>query len=189
MLEVKEEHKSEQSRLLPVAQQQSQSKKSGSGCDGAGGGKKCDQQLMKYVTEVLQKTNTVKRSVEFINEHLKSNYAHIYPRINELSDKDLTLELNMAVREGILSRKFNYEADSNSSSPSSPSKSSSLVRLPADGGNDRRDPDTPVLLQLIIKSMARVNKQSFSTSIKLNKTAGTMCTLDELVKHMLDKNK
>ena len=78
--------------------------------------KTCDRELLKYVMMVINEIKNEKRicHVISINEHLKEKYGNVYPRVRQLSDKDLMRELDMAVKEGILSKKFRQNSNSSS---------------------------------------------------------------------------
>jgi hypothetical protein len=168
-------------------------------------GNKCDRELLKHVMDVIQEIKNAKRQchVHSINEQLKEKYRDIYPRVRQLSDKDLMRELDMAVKEGILSKKFRQSnaADSTpqSTSPSSTAASISY-RLPRletlnDDKQDERDKkDSSNLIQLIIKATASLNKQNFqmpdrSPEKAESKSESNMCTIEELVKFMTKRNK
>lgn len=169
-------------------------------------GNKCDRELIKHVMDVIQEIKNAKRQchVHSINEHLKEKYRDIYPRVRQLSDIDLMRELDLAVKEGILSKKFRQSnaADSTpqSTSPSSTAASLATHRLPRletlnDDKQDERDKkDSSNLIQLIIKAIASLNKQNFhmpdrSPEKVETKSESNMCTIEELVKFMTKRNK
>ena len=183
---------------------------------------RCDQELMKYVLEVIQEIKSAKQQchVNSINDRLKRQYGHIYARIPKLTDKELMLELEMAVNDGQLSKTFRKNASSSTSETITQSGATNLqsseqqvvkkeVVTPPEAtnqtitsnsigqksndsksvSNDNNNPRP--LLKLVIKSMAAINKQNFSSNDrepKLEQDQNT-CTLDDLVKHMCKKTK
>jgi hypothetical protein len=167
--------------------------------------KTCDRELLKYVMIVINDIKKEKRicHVISINEHLKEKYGNIYPRIRQLSDKDLMRELDMAVKEGILSKRPRQtKSDSNTSDLSSTSTERSSVfiyRLPrlesinADNQDEDEKNGTSDLLKLLIRTIAIFNKQNFNLSSDLDKSnseiGSKMCTIEDIVKYMIKHNK
>lgn len=171
----------------------------------------CDRELINYVLEVIQEIKSAKQQcqVNSINERLKRTYGHVYPAVLRLTDKELMIELDMAVKEGILSKKFRQNDSSSSSSVTAASQiqlasssSPRVIRLPrldVLNGNEKLtsaaslpENDPKPLLQLVIKTIAAINKQSFSPNHKSNSSNdhdSNTCTIDELLKHMNEKNK
>jgi hypothetical protein len=167
--------------------------------------RKCDSQLIKYVKEtiLLIEKSQLQCNVLSINAHLKANYAHLYPKILKLTENQLMYELDLAVKDGIMWRRFGNTAkrsgdhhtdhtDHSSSSLSThqPKKVVRLPRLESASQTKNEKEETNTMIQLVMKSMASINKQYFNqkqTSTTTNsEDNGNMCTLDELCKYMLD---
>lgn len=168
---------------------------------------KCDRELLKYVMIVINEIKKEKRicHVISINEQLKEKYGNIYPRVRQLSDKDLMKELDMAVKEGILSKRPRQTSkqatsDLSSTSPSSTERSSVFIyRLPrlrsiiTDNQDEDEKNGTSDLLKLLIRTIAIFNKQNFNLSSDLDKSkseiGSQMCTIEDIVKYMIKHNK
>lgn len=100
---------------------------------------KCDVNLIHHVQSAIQsiKQQQQQCNIKSIYLYLKTNLSHLYPRINTLTEKDLIIQLELGVREGILSRKYSGNctptstgSSSNSTSPNrSPTSISSLSCL------------------------------------------------------------
>ncbi len=193
----------------------------------------CDQLLIKYVQEAitLMKKEQQQCNLKSIFTYLKRNYLSIYERIEQLTERELMKQLELAVKEGILSRKFGGSSSSSSSSSkpvetqigtsssSSPSSttnvigspsSSKLFKLPvwsanetkltSDQANTRQHIN--LILQLLIKSIAVLNKQNFndlkagapdsksptrtSTNGHTSQTHENSCSLQSICKYLMD---
>ena len=144
----------------------------------------CDPKIIKYVQETIQymKQNKLQCNLKSIYQHLKQNFADKYRLIGVLSEKDLMNQLELAVQQGILSRKF---ASSNTSKLSS--QIYQIPKLNSDSDTDRQNLN--LILQIVIKSMSVLNQQNFADPSMDSARTDLTCSLDQVTDYLVKNYK
>ncbi|CAF0870228.1 unnamed protein product [Brachionus calyciflorus] len=124
--------------------------------------KKCDTELIKYVQETIQfmKQNKQQCNLKSIYQHLQDNFSNIYKLINRISEKDLMIQLELAVQEGILSRKF--ASTSSTQTSKNNNNNNQVYNIPLLNESQKNRHDLNLILQLLIKTVSVLNRQSFN---------------------------
>lgn len=135
----------------------------------------CDSILIKYAQEAIQsiKQHQHQCNLKSIFTFLKANYSS-YHLVESLTEKELMSQLELGVKCGILSRKFGASSTSNpSQQPNQNSqKSNSFINSPIynlplfddqpSHLSETERQDLNLILQLLIKTVASLNKQNFN---------------------------
>ncbi|RNA32496.1 hypothetical protein BpHYR1_029333, partial [Brachionus plicatilis] len=148
--------------------------------------KKCDPQIIKYLQETIQymKQKHLQCNLKSIYQHLKQNYTDKCELIAALSEKDLMNQLELAVDEGILSRKF---APSNTTTKIN-CQMYHIPKLSSDSSSERHNLN--LILQIVIKSMSVLNQQNFSDAVCEPSAADHLtCSLDQITTYLLKNYK
>lgn len=144
-----------------------------------------DQILLKYAQEAIQHIKQQQQqqcNLKSIYSYLKQNYSN-YPLVDRLTEQDLIKQLELGVKTGILSRKFGAQS---SATTTSPNKSYSIPSLNNEQ-TDKDKQDLNLILQLLIKTVALLNKQNFNNSKQ--ETSNDSCTLDQICAHLVQNFK
>jgi hypothetical protein len=168
---------------------------------------KVDPILIKYVQEAIIYIKEEKQqcNLKSIFSYLKQNKAN-ESCIVSLTEKDLMKQLEMGVKEGILSRKFG----GNNQTPQKPTMSSSQpiqasqmsesnptrtkyflpivnhsVAMNALDNQSRQNIN--LLLQLLIKSIAILNRQNFQLDVTINLDNENSCSLSDMCTYLTEK--
>jgi hypothetical protein len=179
-----------------------------------------DFTLIQYVQEAIQYIKNQKQqcNVKSIFSYLKQNHND-YSKVQTLTERELMNQLELAVKDGVLSRKFggnqkpsNASSTCNSANPS-PVKSCSTsttattsdsvakaqtqveYRIPNQDQSisDRDKKDLNIILQFLMKSVAHLTKQIFKQQIKAGSspetTADLTCGIEEICTHLSNQYK
>ncbi len=150
----------------------------------------CDKVLINYVQDAiktikhLRQACDIKSIFNYLREHMPND-----EKISKLNEKELVLQLELAVRDGILSRKGNSDWQQKSpvkQAAASPNNSTiSGVYVLPDLASDRSK-SLNDLLPLLIKSIASLNKQNFGFSkvCTENNEKEFTCSLDSICKYL-----
>jgi hypothetical protein len=169
------------------------------------------QDAIQHIKKERQQCN-----VKSILGHLKLHHSD-NKLVGTMNERDLMNQLELGVKDGILSRKFrSNQATSSAATPSSSSTASSspaktvvraVTNLPAPSGNEIRLPnldhatsdkdkrDLNIILQLQMKAIALLTKQSFAeikSQVKSPRNEDQepcWCTITDICSYLMQQHK
>ena len=151
----------------------------------------CDRQLINLVQQAIIRIKNQRQQCNLsrILAYLKNN-SNGNEKVSALTDKELIRQLDLAVRDGILSRKFNSANQEWKYQQMTKSQSSIIYKIPA--LNDKKDAEnmknSNLMLQLLIKTIAILNNQNFTDPNSITMNESTI-SIDDICKHMKDTYK
>ena len=152
----------------------------------------CNKVLINYVKDAIKTIKHLRQAcdIKSIFNYLREHMPHD-EKIIKLNEKELMHQLELAVRDGILSRKDNsdWQQKTPVKSAASTSNNNRVYVLP--DLNTDKSKHLNDLLPLLIKSIAALNKQNFGLSkvcIENNEKEFT-CSLDAICKYLSENYK
>ena len=161
-----------------------------------------DSTLIQYVQEAITSIKALRQqcNVKSILTHLRQHHSD-YPNVNTLTERELMHQLELGVKDGILSRKFNSNTPPVSSTLPATSSPAKAAVKPTNGNitdeiclpnidqtlNESDKKGLNSILQLLMKTVATLTKTSFTEAKQKSPSAQgivdepSWCTLADIL--------